>query len=432
MLMLRRNGTDPVSGDGGVDAQDMQYLVRRLQQHSSIPIESSRDLQYLTKRFNREIPVLNADRFTLATDHIPIVVYVYRRKQYLREVLRHLRNATGIKETLLIVSVDGTVPDMVDLVEREADFCQVKLLLHPVSSHRACDYDGCPIFRLKEHWWWLQNVVWDGPAVAAVTNSRWRLFLEEDHCVTRDAYRFLQQMVRLDEAAVGIPRSKSSSFGVGLTPMMDRTPKVKREPWHVLDYHWGIQNAGYAFSRSIWEAIKANTVEFHSFHDGWDVTLLHLMQINLLPSLVLLPRLSHLRNIGVSGVSQQENWYEEIGFGNVAVSSHDGFGVDMKEWSIGSRILGKDPSELPYMGAFGSKYDFDALRPGELNNNWDGNYGPDVSTHWGVRGDWAPGKPYEDGWDTPAVIFLCLFVGFNAMASMALCSRPKTSDGRVD
>merc|ERR1712100_239732 len=117
-----------------------------------------------------------------------------------------------------------------------------------------------------------------------------------------------------------VPSSWSSSFGVGLTPMMDRTPKVRPEPWNILDHHWGIQNAGYSFSRTVWEKIKANADEFHSFHDGWDVTVLHLMQLKLLPALVLLPRLSHLRNIGVSGVSQQANWYDEIGFGNVATS----------------------------------------------------------------------------------------------------------------
>lgn len=384
------------------------------------------DLHYLATRLNRVSPVLNAAQFALAPDHVPIVIYVYQRHKYLLEVLRHLRRATGINETLLIVSHDGTVPAMLELVEREADFCQVKILIHPVGSHRPCDFDGCPIFRLKEHWWWLQQTVWDAPEVTSITSSPWRIFLEEDHCVTADAYLFVKEMIHLAERSLGVPKGAGSScWGIGLAPMMDRTPKLGPEPWDMVDYHWGVQNEGYAFSRDTWNNIKKASNEFLSFHDGWDVSMLHLMQVQLLPALVLLPRLARIRNIGVIGVTtgtisyQASNWYDELGFASAAVSQQSR--VRVEDVHVGTRALGKDPRELPYMGAFGSKYDFDAVRPGQLNNNWDGNYGPDVSTHWGVRGDWTAGQQHDDGWYSVFLVCLLIFVAINALGWIVAC-----------
>jgi len=273
---------------------------------------------------------------------------------------------------------------------------------------------------LKDHWWWLQKEVWEGKEVTSVTNSPWRLFLEEDHCVSQDAYTFLKEMIKKYNANLGIPpQSSSKCFGVGLTPMMDRTPKINEAESDVVDYHWGVQNAGYAFPRESWQRIRKSEAEFNSFHDGWDVTLLHMMQTGLLPALMLLPRLSRMRNIGVVGVSNPagKNWYKEIGFAEVSVSK--GELRKMEDFKIGTRVLGKDPRELPYMGPFGSKYDFDAVRPGQLNNNWDGNYGPDVTTHWGFRGDWQPGQRYDDGWGAMFHSCVTLFIILNAAACIA-------------
>lgn len=163
-----------------------------------------------------------------------------------------------------------------------------------------------------------------------------------------------------------------------------------------MDYHWGVQNEGYAFSRDSWERIKRFGREFLTFHDGWDISLLHLMQLKYIPSLVLLPRLSRVRNIGVTGVTQNSELYEEAGFASTPTSKE--VSADIEDFEIGTRILGKDPTRLPYMGPYPEMYHFDAYKPGQLNNNWDTNFGPDITSHWGFRGDWTPGEHRVDGW----------------------------------
>jgi len=367
------------------------------------------DLKFLIQRFNSHGSVRHANRFHLAPDHIPIVVYVYQRPQYLQQVLRHLRGVTGINETLLIISHDGLVPRMLETVEKEVDFCQVKTIVHPVSSHRPCTEEACAIFRVKEHWWWLQEQVWDSAEIRAITQSPWRIFLEEDHCVTHDSYQYVKEMRRLCDRSLGLPKgSRSTCWGVGLSPMMDRTPPLREEPWNLVDYHWGVQNNGYAFSARTWRLTQQSAEEFHAFHDGWDVAVLHLMQVNLLPALVLLPRLARLRNVGVVGATQVDKWYEEAGFARAAVSAQHG--AALEDFLIGTRVLGKDPALLPYMGPYGHKYDFDAMKPGVLNNNWDGHYGGDITSHWGVRGDWQPGSVRPDGWPTLFASCLCVFL----------------------
>ena len=46
------------------------------------------DLFWLENRLNRDSLVRNGDKFHLAPDHVPIVIYVYRRHEYLRQVCR--------------------------------------------------------------------------------------------------------------------------------------------------------------------------------------------------------------------------------------------------------------------------------------------------------------------------------------------------------
>jgi len=340
------------------------------------------DLIALIEATNRDSAVINQLHFSLAVDHIPIVLYVYNRPGYLKKVLAGLRRVRGIEGTLLIVSHDGAVSNMLQLIRDHADFCQVKELVHPVSAHSPCTEAGCGIFRLKAHWWWLQQMVWRDPAVLSLTSSSWRLFLEEDHLLALDAYELLQQMVRTANMSSG------SVWGVGLAPMLDRTPPLHHEPAQLLDYHWGVQNQGYAFPNSTWRQLEAASTQFWQFHDGWDITLLYLMQLKLLPRCVLLPRLARLQNIGSEGATQDTARYQEFGFDTFPVSD----GRQVQRLEIGGRTLGKDPSALPVMGPYGESYDWDAIRPGQLNNNWEANYGASMRD----LPRWKPGEIHND------------------------------------
>lgn len=93
-------------------------------------------LAELQEYFNRATDIINKDKFTLETDYIPIVIYVYRRPYYLEKVpteiersnffkvLQALSNVQGIEKTIIVVSHDSTMPEMLDLV-RNVTFCQV-------------------------------------------------------------------------------------------------------------------------------------------------------------------------------------------------------------------------------------------------------------------------------------------------------------------
>lgn len=322
-----------------------------------------RDLVFLINRSNHDGSLLNR-QFPLAPDHIPIVLYVYNRVEYLNRTLEALRNVRGISQTLLIVSHDGVVPEMLQLVRAQATFCRTKVMIHPVSAHRRCTEAGCAIFRVKDHWWWLQRMVWDDPVISRLTRSKWRLFLEEDHLVSRDAYDLLRKLVLRAEVTPG------RAWGVGLAPMMARTPELHQEPAHKLDYHWGVQNAGYALPETSWRAIWRARSEFWQFHDGWDITLQYLMERHFLSRQVLLPRLARLRNIGAIGATQDVNSYNNTILPKIPVSG--GAIVPLASLHIGSRTLGKDPARLR-LKPYPVPLDWDAVDPGQLNNNWEGN-----------------------------------------------------------
>eukprot|EP00656_Telonema_subtile_P039673 TRINITY_DN44759_c0_g1_i3.p1 TRINITY_DN44759_c0_g1~~TRINITY_DN44759_c0_g1_i3.p1 ORF type:complete len:415 (-),score=36.54 TRINITY_DN44759_c0_g1_i3:14-1258(-) len=326
-----------------------------------------RDLVFLIERSNRENVVLNP-QFLLAPDHIPIVLYVYNRVEYLNRTLEALRDVRGISSTLLIVSHDGAVPEMLQLVRSQATFCRTQVLVHPVSAHRRCTEVGCAIFHVKEHWWWLQRMVWEDAVILKQTpKSTWRLFIEEDHQLSPDAYTLVQDLIL--RAQVG-NTTAARAWGVGLAPMMSRTPEIHQEPAHKLDYHWGMQNAGYAFPLATWHAIRAARSQFWEFHDGWDITMLYLMQLRLINRQVLLPRLARLKNIGVSGATQSTDSYNDTILPRIPVSAGTITSVPLE---VGPRVLGKDPARLPIMGPYGVPLNWDAVSPGQLNNNWEGN-----------------------------------------------------------
>ena len=62
-------------------------------------------------------------------DCVPIVVYAYRRADYLRVLLADLRRAENISETLLVISHDGLFQDVFDAVAGRTTFPRGKVEL---------------------------------------------------------------------------------------------------------------------------------------------------------------------------------------------------------------------------------------------------------------------------------------------------------------
>jgi len=114
--------------------------------HRTVRLEQR--IEDLSEYYNAHTNMRNSQKFPpLSKNYIPILMYVYSRPDLLRETLAVLRNASGIEETVLIISHDGFVPEVGEVVD-SIDFVRVKQIIHPVAPR-----DRGSIFTLKDHWW---------------------------------------------------------------------------------------------------------------------------------------------------------------------------------------------------------------------------------------------------------------------------------------
>lgn len=239
-----------------------------------------------------DLPPRNVDLYPrLAKDHVKLVLYVHNRPQYLRVAVDSLSKVQGINETLLIVSHDGSFPEMNEIVD-SIRFCQVKPIFAPFSPHlfpdsfpgispRDCQgkdvaaakhCTGNPdqygnhrskIVSLKHHWWWMMNTVWDGLAETAGFDGH-VLFIEEDHYLFPIAYRTIQVLTVLKN-------SKCPYCYVANLAPLDVTSRGEGD--NAL-YAEKIGNVGYAFNRTVWTRIHASSQDFCTFDEyNWDITM---------------------------------------------------------------------------------------------------------------------------------------------------------------
>ncbi|XP_023522884.1 alpha-1,6-mannosyl-glycoprotein 2-beta-N-acetylglucosaminyltransferase-like, partial [Cucurbita pepo subsp. pepo] len=253
---------DPYAGFGRFDSNDELKLPKQT------------ELSIRLEKRNR-LPLRNLDLYpNIAKDHIPIVLYVHNRPQYLRVVIDSLSKVTGISETLLIVSHDGYFEEMDKLVQN-IRFCSVKQIFAPYSPHLFPDSfpgvsptdcmgkhypmlttncRGNPdqygnhrlpkIVSLKHHWWWMMNTVWDGLEETRGLSGH-ILFIEEDHFILPNAYRNLQLLVSLK------PKKCPECYSVNLAPS-DVKSRGEGNNFLVAER---MGNIGYAFNRSVWKKI---------------------------------------------------------------------------------------------------------------------------------------------------------------------------------
>ncbi|EFA75769.1 predicted protein [Heterostelium album PN500] len=289
-------------------ARDM--VQGRLDPFDANNVITSKDmLTYFISNFNKNRKVLNADKFKLAPNHIPIVIRVFNKPQYFKVVLDFYRQVEGIEETMIIVSHDGIFKEMFDLVE-SIDFCQVRQIIHPYSSQvlsnrfpgkdpqlareRKDEDNGKPrnnnVTPLKHHFWWHLNYVWD---VMLPEHKGDICLLEEDHLPSYDFYRTLLATRDL--------RNKECPDCFALQM---QEPSFNGDT-HDLGICPNIGNMGLTFDRRRWEILRGAGDEYCNFDDyNWDWTLQHMKSVNKIPGKYFFtckPRIIHIGTCGIHG-----------------------------------------------------------------------------------------------------------------------------------
>ena len=296
LIFLLRTNSISSSVSGPEDEEEVSEGSKLNVNHSHyrqiLNLPKQNKLSIRLEKLN-QLPPRNIDLYpNLAKDHIPIVLYVHNRPQYLQVVVQSLSQVVGISETLLIVSHDGYFEKMNKIVEG-INFCQVKQIFAPYSPHvfsnsfpsispadckekddpRIEHCEGNPdqygnhrspkIVSLKHHWWWMMNTVWDGLEETR-GHSGHILFIEEDHFIFPNAYRSLQLLTALK------PKKCPDCYAVNLAPC---DVKSRGEGWENLIAE-RIGNVGYAFNHTVWRKIHRKATEFCSFDEyNWDITM---------------------------------------------------------------------------------------------------------------------------------------------------------------
>ncbi|GLT25170.1 hypothetical protein SLA2020_003170 [Shorea laevis] len=268
--------------NGSYNSSELEKLGLPKQNELSIRLE-----------MQNRLPPRNVDQYpNLAKDYIIIVLYVHNRPQYLQVVVQMLSQLVGINETLLIVSHDGYLEEMNEIV-KGIKFCQVKQIFAPYSPHvfsnsfpgassndcksmkdaakKHCrgnpdqygNHRSPKIVSLKHHWWWMMNTVWDGLKETR-QHSGHILFIEEDHFIFPNAYRNLQILVSLKSEKC------PDCYAANLAPF---DVNSRGEGWDSLIAE-RMGNVGYSFNRTIWRKIHKKAKEFCFFDDyNWDITM---------------------------------------------------------------------------------------------------------------------------------------------------------------
>ncbi|XP_022952309.1 alpha-1,6-mannosyl-glycoprotein 2-beta-N-acetylglucosaminyltransferase [Cucurbita moschata] len=341
---------DPYAGFGRFDSNDELKLPKQT------------ELSIRLEKRNR-LPLRNLDLYpNLAKDHIPIVLYVHNRPQYLRVVIDSLSKVTGISETLLIVSHDGYFEEMDKLVQN-IRFCSVKQIFAPYSPHLFPDSfpgvsptdcmgkhypmlttncRGNPdqygnhrlpkIVSLKHHWWWMMNTVWDGLEETRGLSGH-ILFIEEDHFILPNAYRNLQFLVSLK------PKKCPECYSVNLAPS-DVKSRGEGNNFLVAER---MGNIGYAFNRSVWKKIHKKAKEFCFFDEyNWDIT----MWATVFPS------------FGSSVYSLRGPWTSAIHFGKCGLHQ----GQDEGDVCIDNGLLNIDVKDIDKVVNINSEWPVEVFR----------------------------------------------------------------------
>lgn len=223
-------------------------------------------------------------------------------------------------------------------------------LIHP--RYESDEYtrslidDTRGITRLKLHWWWLIDQVFD--VILSSHSNPWVLFLEEDHIVSPDLLITSSHMV--DAIHTRCRHCWGATLYAHHAP--PKKDQLQKEMITELRGAAGWQQTAYMIDRRFYTAIKRHEDKFKQCRDGWsnqsqckvhnrachvfsltlhcslfvclvclpplrDMSLIYLQSIGLLPVGHLHPRVSRVRNIGVSGLNVDSHRYVTLGLAEV-------------------------------------------------------------------------------------------------------------------
>ena len=245
---------------------------------------------------------------------VPFVFMVYKRVDYLKEVIETLRRSDfDAARVPLIISVDGHVPEMMEYVTSLRKEFKVTQLIHEFACHdhpttfpgedpalnvgyKGDTYHNKRSWQItccKHHFTWMLKTVFTLDMKADAF-----LFMEEDYTVSNNIY----ENILTSLALLVHGRDKDHLFGITLDPTdaASKPDKTYREDgWYVRSFVSGPM----VLTRAMWDKVQSHAVEFCSYDDyNWDWSLVNLMNLKLIPRYVLTPTKLLVKHIGVEGM----------------------------------------------------------------------------------------------------------------------------------
>lgn len=240
---------------------------------------------------------------------------VYKRADYLKEVIESLRLSDYPRDTLpIIISHDGHVEEVVSYVGSIKSEFHVIQLFHPhsclehPSSFPGDDpelnkgYQGDKygnkregkVTCCKHHFTWMLNTVF---GLEETKEADGFLFLEEDYKVAPTIYETIQNgFSYIDEGS-----HEAKYFGITLDPTEGYSYKLtgfQGKNWREKRFVTGPM----AIRRDIYAKMKANAEVYCTWDDyNWDWSIVRMMQVRALPYQILVPRVLQVAHIGLEG-----------------------------------------------------------------------------------------------------------------------------------
>ena len=245
---------------------------------------------------------------------IPFVFMVYNRVDYLKQVIDSLRNSDFDRVRVpIIVSHDGHVPEMIEYVQSLKGEFLLTQVIHEFACHdhnntfpgndvslnvgyKGDSYGNKRSWQItccKHHFTWMLKTVFNLDIKADAF-----LFLEEDYSVAKNIYENI--LTASDLLLNGV--DKDDLFGITLDPTDGNAAPDKSsfvDGWFVR----GFVSGPMVLTRNIWNKIQTNAKEFCQYDDyNWDWSLVHMMNVNLIPGFVITSTKILVKHIGYDGM----------------------------------------------------------------------------------------------------------------------------------
>ncbi|KAL3914070.1 MAG: hypothetical protein SGILL_006248 [Bacillariaceae sp.] len=243
----------------------------------------------------------------------PAVFMVYKRADYLKEVIESLRQSDYPRDTLpIIISHDGHVEEMVSYVDSIKSEFNVIQLFHPhaCSEHPSSfpgddpklneEYQGDTygnkregkVTCCKHHFTWMINTVFQ---LEETKDADGFIFLEEDYKVAPTVYETVENgFSYIDEG-----NHRDEYFGITLDPTEGysyKLPNTRGGSWEEKRFVTGPM----VIRRDMFGIIKAHANDYCTWDDyNWDWSIVRLMQLKVLPFHILVPGKLQAAHIGL-------------------------------------------------------------------------------------------------------------------------------------